>query len=245
MGLKDDDWEETEARAQRWVSKLAGDRLGEGLVRGAPRLLNMDIAQRVGYDNLLMRNMPRSAGDSDMKAWFVDQFLGPSAGMAFNTFQKVGKAIKDPSVSSIAGALPIPKGIRDAASAYQLGTAGKTNQKGRQVQEPLSYSGMLVQALGIQPGETAKQYEVGGGGRQAIKDQQAKNAHSDRMGTWLNASPADRPAAWKKIQAWNVGKTAKERITMSDLIKANNRRKKDEAKQKKHLAAIADTGEDD
>jgi hypothetical protein len=87
---------------------------------------------------------------------------------------------------------------------------------------------MLVRMLGFRPASEARQFEIGSGYEQRAKDKKGSE-HDKMMGTWLNVTaPGDRARAWEKIRVWNQGRPGKERIKMSDLLRAKKRRAKED-----------------
>jgi hypothetical protein len=229
--------DEFENDIQAWLSRSLGSVFGkapgkwtsEAIMRGAPRLIGVNLSGRVGLDSLVWGG---KIGNDTAESWWA-QAGRTAVGAGGSQLFDVGQGLHNHDWAKL---MPM-KFMSDIIKGYQNMTGGQRDlQSGKVWADPYGPYQALVQALGFQPAVRAEEFEPGGG---AYKRNQDKKAITDRRsmtGPWVNAiSPGERARAWDRIREWNKGKPAKERITMGDLQKAKKRAAQEDRKSKLEL----------
>lgn len=231
LGLSDDDWEDFEAKIQGFFNRIMGAGLSEALIHGAPRMIGMDLSARMGLDSLIFFGSPKDVNDvSKVKEWLLDSFAGAPVGVVTSLFS----AIANFSAGDYAKAwnnAPFPKQVLDVGKALYGASGNRKKPSGVEIPgSQLSAISAFYKALGFQPAQSARAFEYGGTGYNAKEKTKRQGQKTEKIREWVNASPAERPAVWKRIQEWNKGRDVKDRVTMSALQKAKARRVKDQKK---------------
>jgi hypothetical protein len=231
VGLSDDDWDDWEGGIQQWFNGLVGDDWSEAIMHGLPRMLGVDMSNSLGADNLLTMGVPKSTEKSDVAEWMLNIAIGAGGkvaqDMASNLLQ-----------GDIAGAIPWPKVIENFRKAYGLATEGTVNKEtGEKYEEPIGLGEAAWQAAGFQPASVARQWEVGGSGKQSKEKRQESHARTVLMGRWSNADPGDAQEIFRTdVAEWNRAHP-KERISYSDLIRSKRTRARQKQERKREREA--------
>ena len=121
-----------------------------------------DISGRVGLDKLLLPDIQEGLqGTRAVEAW-MSSALGPVAGIAVN----FGKGMQTMSDGKYARGLEeiLPAVLRAPIKAYRYGTEGNIDKTGVSINDEISASGVIGQAIGFSPSEARNAQE----GRSAI-----------------------------------------------------------------------------
>ena len=200
----EDDWEDYESGVQQFITGLMGGAGGEFLTRGLVRSMGIEVSNRIGYDAMILGQLPRErtrSGDGDVVRTagvrrarrHGRQHAARSAG---RDERQVGRgAEKSPRPSWLA--------IWSAPCA-----ATRRGGKARRVCKlQTEYTGMeaIWRALGFTPAREAESWEVG----TAAKYKQTKKANK-RLGElkneWARAeTTSEKQAAWEKIKELERG----------------------------------------
>ena len=227
-----DDWDKQKSDMELDLQKFFNyiglgsysEKTAEILMHGASRSFGIDTQSRLGNDNLFFFGDPKSVSGPDMLLWGANQMLGAPGQVAMDTYT----AYQTGDMSK----LPLPKLVKDFIKAQQSATVGRKSPSGATVYEKPSgwnVGNILRATTGIAPSAPQRQYEAGGS---FIKNKEKQAGKADRtkaLQTYLNAS--DKDAAWEKIKQFNKGKSGKDAISMSDIMKAKKRRETDARKQ--------------
>ena len=233
LGLSDD-WEQYEADVQRKLQQILGDRPAEVVMQGMPRLLGINLSNRVGFDSMLLFGSPKDAKANDVKAWLFDTIAGAPGGAISDGLKGVAAAVGGEQMDAVK-TLPLPKIMKDTLKAWQGWSEGKVDKKGKQLAPRLSVAEAAVKAFGIQPASEARQFEAGGSGREAKEERQTKQKRTELMSAWQMASGSARDRQWEKVRAWNAS-NPDYKISMSDLRRMDTRRRKENAESRREMA---------
>lgn len=211
-----DEWDDTMATLEKGLARLTNATTAEAVMRGLPRLLNLDIASRVGYDSLYLFGEPQEMNEAGFKAWAFDLAAGAPIGM----FTKLLQATSGGGWDKV----PMPKMVNDTIKAVGKFRTGD-----------FTASEAGIKAFGIQPGSASHKWETGEAGtafRVAKKEKAAKTERFDVMKQWLNIPPGPKQATARArimadvIRPYNKTVPTKERISVGDLYAAERNFKK-------------------
>jgi hypothetical protein len=177
----DDDDEPYDVKVawRNFLAGIFGPEMGEILAHGAFRGLSIDIANRVGEQDLL----PMSRLLTDRRKWedkskdWAMQALGSPVGMLANIVQG-GSLIAEGRVLD-GMKMAMPTAIKGPLEAYRMTTTGYTDASGNTLPMTPGASAILSQALGLTPAEKAEYTE-------------ARNAQQARKGDLVQAASALR-----------------------------------------------------
>jgi hypothetical protein len=225
LGLKEDDWEEDENQIQEWLASVTSEGFSEAVMRGAPRIANLDLSGSLGVDNLAMFGQPEEMSSEGIYEWLAKAAAGAVGG-------DVGKTLDAYRQGDYLGALPLPKVIKNLIDAQQLAFTGTTDKKtGEVYMEPVGVAEAVYKGLGFRTASEAREWEAGGGGYE--NKQEKKDFYERRilMGRWSNApSGTERARIWREdVREWNREHRDDPdmKIDMGDLQRSKKKRAKD------------------
>lgn len=220
-------YDDLEDELRQALAKYLGNRPAEMILKGLPRGVGFDLSSRVGLDSLLTFGGPRENTEKDVKAWLFDTIGGAPVGLAADWSKGISELLFGDPVKGIEKLVPV-KVIADSIRAYREGTEGKVTAAGRQTMQPTNIAEMGLRAFGLAPASVSRKAE-----RDRVFYSTQREGVQERqqmMGTWLNASKAERGRQWDKIRKWNEGKSEGQRITLDDLKRADKRRESEKSK---------------
>lgn len=205
MGMGDDDqpWDwETEYR--KWLADTFGKKAGEAVAHGLLRLLlNIDLASRVGLNDLWVRAPKKEAEGRDLvEAWMLT-LLGPVAGYVGN----IGTAAKAFDEGKYGRGLEamLPRMLASPLKAFRYESEGVRSWRGDDLGVKLDQGDIFATAIGFQPAHLAEMYE----GRAAVKglEHKLKARREELTNMWIAGRLAGDEAgvrdAWAQIQRFN------------------------------------------
>ena len=237
MGLSDEDWEEKEIGAQKWIAEMIGwvtgnkslgEALAEANVRGYTRLANIDTSNTFGADNLLLFGQPKDLDAEGVFAWLGKAVIGASGGMLFDS----GKALINGDMGDV---IPWPKLVQNVRKAIELKTQGTVHKEtGEQFHKPYSTYESVVKGLGFRPAEESRAFE-GGGASKGKAERKENKARRTLMAQWRNASPAEKQRIFREdIRQWNrEHRNPDDKIQMQDLLRSKRAKKAEEKRRKR------------
>ena len=235
-----DDWDETENAIQEWFESALKVALGEdtseaaaeAIVRGAPRLFNIDLHQRMA-NHLLTFGEPRGEHKNDFKGWLFDMATGAPSGMGSDVFEAYSKG-------DWYNIPPWPKFIKDIMKAYELYNEGTVGPEGQQYAEPIGLGEAIGQGLGFKPASSARQWEPGGSATLSKQKGETTTERQKLMARWRSQETgADKGEFFRNEirDKWNrEHKNPRDRIDMGDLQKSIRTQKQRERERKKEMA---------
>ncbi len=241
-GLTSTGWSDVENKVRETATNYFGKTGGELLTKGLPRALGFDLSSRVGLDSLSSFAEPKSNKDSDVKSWMFDTLAGAPVALVGDWVRGMN-ALTAGEFTKAAELLVPMKFAADSIKAYRLSTEGKKGSTGKETMEPYSFREAATRAIGFTPAREAEE-----GAKRSAFYRNSKQDTADRsalMTSWVTAKPAEKLDAWKKIQSFNKNKAREEQISMSDLTRAADRRRKegDEIKTTKRDKRYLDVAE--
>ncbi len=208
---------------REFLAENLGPTVGELISRGLPHALGIDIHRRVGLNDMLAVPELQSFDGKGFLKVIATAMTGAAGEDAASIAGGVGKVMHGDWAGGIKDMAP--RVIRDVVKAGALASDGVVDPRGKAVlpAERLGAGDYVAQALGFQPAVVSEARE----GRNAVREslQEAKDGRNTLTRQWLDASPGDRAAVNQEIQAFNAAHPA-ERITMGQLLKQANDRKK-------------------
>lgn len=226
------EWDRMMNLVQGSLAGTVGKGTAEVIMRGLPRMLGIDLSNRINLSSLALFGDPKDQKTDSLKSWLFDLFAGAPTSMVLNSIDAMKKG-------DLVGAVPGPKIIKDVLGAFKGSTEGKIVESGRQVSKPFSPTEAVTKALGLRTAREAEQWEYGGSGFQSKEDKRIKDDRSALANAWHKADTLKdtdgKAAAWKKIQAWNK-EHPDQIIKMEQLTKAKERRASEDKKMAKKLA---------
>jgi hypothetical protein len=119
------------------------------------KLLNLDIASRTGFANLIWREDPRRVSEVGLLQYTAEQTLGPS----FSYFLNVNRGIGDMNNGNIYRGLEqmMPAFLRNPMKALRYGTEGALTRKGAEISE-LNGLDAFLQIFGFTNEDLSLQY---------------------------------------------------------------------------------------
>jgi hypothetical protein len=209
-----------------FLASTFGPEMGEVISRGLPHALGMDLHRRVGLANLL--EVPEMDGFNKKGAAQV--LLGLTTGATgenlANLVDGAGKFMNGDVGGFLHTAIPRP--FRDAYKGIELATQGVKDTTGKVILPPekLGAGAAIAQAVGIQPAAVSEFREGRAAVLEAREEQRAE--HTRLAQRWLAAAPEDRAAVMSEIRTFNADpRNMAARITMDQLIKAQQQQRKD------------------
>jgi len=223
-----DDWEEDEVKMQQafgnaveWAtgSDAAGDAISEMLFRGSSRAIDLDLSGAMGANNLFLFGQPKEWNEDSVYAYMAKTFVGAPGDVLFDAAKAV--------INHDVGEFPWPKLIQNMRDAIGLMNDGIVNKRtGEQYAKPPGLEESVYKALGLRAASESRQFE-GGTGTEAKRKRAMQGDRRDIMEKWSFAAPGERARIWKEeVRAWNSEHKGKERITMDNLVRSRETRKK-------------------
>ena len=223
-GLTSVGWNDVENKVREQATNWFGKTGGEIATRGLPRLIGVDLSSRVGLDSLSSFGEPKSNKDSDVKSWMFDTLAGAPTALVSDWVKGMNNLWAGNFTKAGEQLVPM-KFAADAIKAYRLSTEGKKGSSGKETMKPYSPIEAAVRAAGFTPAREAEE----GAKRSAFYSNQKRDSEERTALTsaWVSAKPTEKMTAWKNVQAFNRGKPRDQQITMSDLTRAADRRRKE------------------
>ncbi len=225
-GLTMEDFEEWERElAVSVFGDTAGEMITNGVLRGLPGGLSMDLSGRMGMQSYLTFGEPKNSEEGSIWSWIGETVGGAPGGMIMDMMKGAGHIANGDVTKGMAMAVPV-KIIKDGIKAYQGLTEGKTSKSGRQTMEEMSYPEAAMKLFGITPGRAAE--------NQAAASSYYRNTgrlreeRSGLMDNWATATPSQRTKLWAKIQKWNKDQDPASRLSYSQLASYLRRRNDEE-----------------
>ncbi len=155
-----DDPRDFEAEFAANIMKHFGPDIGAMILKGVPgKLLNLDIASRVGMADFLIRTRDSNKEGRDAGLEWLAALFGASASTVLNGFDGV-KMITE---GNVARGLEImaPKAVKDLMQAYRFADEGLESRKGNTVLErdKLTAWDIGAKAMGFTSGRISETYE--------------------------------------------------------------------------------------
>lgn len=225
-GFSYDDFEDL---IRRTVAGIFGVKGGEVLTRGIYRLIDIEVANRMGLDSLLTFGQPRSQSQQDLKAWLFDTAGGAPVGTVMSQIASLNTLIGAKSGDDYLKALEqsmAPKAITDITKAYRGYTIGKESASGRQTLEPYTLTEAAAKAVGFTPAREYEQQRLRASVTDKDKQQQSERTKFNQQ--WYKAGPAERAKLWGQIEKWNQDRPKEARITRTSLDAYVKRRNTEE-----------------
>lgn len=223
-GLTDTGWNEVENAVREQTANWFGKTGGEIVAKGLPRAFGVDLSTRVGLDSVTSFGEPKSNKDTDVKSWLFDTLAGAPAALV-SDWIKGANALTAGDFTTASEKLVPMKFAADLIKAYKLSTEGKKGSTGKETLAPYNAREAITRAMGFTPAREAEE----GAKRSAYYSAQ-KRYTEERSGlitAWVSAKPQNKFDAWKRIQNYNRGRPANEQISMSDLTRAADRRRRE------------------
>jgi len=216
---------ESDVRAM--TARVFGKKGGEIASRGVFRGAGIEVSNRMGWDNLLTYNQPKSQKAGDIKAWLWDTMAGAPAGYIIDQFAAGQALMKGDISTAIQKASPI-RAVSDIAKAYSGAAGPKLSPTGVKQHAALTPYQTGLRALGLTPSVTA---EDGSMRSQVADDSKKLNASRGALiNDWINGVGAKKVAAQRAVQQWNKGQPEDTQISAKDLASAAKRRADGEIK---------------
>jgi hypothetical protein len=137
------------------------------------KILNLDIASRTGFANLIWREDPRRISEVGLIQYVLEQGLGPS----FSIGLSATRGITDMGRGNIYRGFEqmVPAFARNPLKAFRYGTEGALNRKGAEIY-PLSAVDGFFQIFGFTNEDLALQYARNQSMKQAEKNYNARRS---------------------------------------------------------------------
>lgn len=223
-GLTDTGWNEVENAVREQTANWFGKTGGEIITKGLPRAFGVDLSARVGLDSVTSFGEPKSNKDTDVKSWLFDTLAGAPAALV-SDWIKGANALTAGDFTTASEKLVPMKFAADLIKAYKLSTEGKKGSTGKETLAPYNAREAITRAMGFTPAREAEE----GAKRSAFYSAQKRSTEerSALVTAWVSAKPQNKFDAWKKIQSFNKGRPRDQQITMNELTRAADRRRKE------------------
>lgn len=214
----DDDDRSGEASFRLGMTEALGKTGADLMATGPMNLVtNLSIAGRTGINDLWWREPNKDVSGDDLSWHYVQQILGPVAGIGINLVRGTGKVASGDVQRGVEMALPVS--IRNVSKAYRQATEGEQTNKGDIILDDIPAWNIAMQAIGFGNAQMADIYEARGyikGKEERIGKQRSKlltryylakkDGDSEEVETVLN-----------DIRAFNTTHHPTERITGKSL----------------------------
>ncbi|MBN2760868.1 MAG: PLxRFG domain-containing protein [Rhodobacteraceae bacterium] len=151
--------DEAEEEVKEAIVNLLGRDLGGALLKGVPgHATGVDLSSRMGMPELWFRRPDRQQEGQDLYNHWLEQLLGPAAGIVGNQFRAYQAMKEGEWVKGFETA--VPKAIRDVSRSIRYSQEGVTTWNGNPIIEDVSPTEALTQALGFTPARVSERYEV-------------------------------------------------------------------------------------
>jgi hypothetical protein len=137
------------------------------------KLLNLDIASRTGFANLIWREDPRRISEVGLLQYVAEQGLGP----AFSYGLSVNRGLQDMGQGNIYRGLEqmAPAFVRNPLKGFRYATEGALNRKGAEIVPLNPYDGFM-QIFGFTNEDLSLQYARNQSMKQAEKNYNARRS---------------------------------------------------------------------
>ena len=138
-------------------------------------LTGVDIAQRTGFGDLILRDDSRTKAELGPVRYYVEQLLGAPMGVASNTdrgFRMINEGYWERGLEAMA-----PSAIRNAFKANRYAIEGATTLKGDPILDDISMTESLFQLAGFSPTRLAEVFARRGAAKeveQAIQNRKRR-----------------------------------------------------------------------
>ena len=156
--MGDDDPDEMDAEVRRYMAEMFGNTWGEVISRGAFRLANIDISQRVSASELILRKPDKDTeGDSRTLDW-MEAILGYSVGQIATMASGLSMMADGHVERGIEKIVPV-KALRDAMQAGRYLNEGVETLRGDKIIDEVTNYENILKLMGFTPGRVAEAYE--------------------------------------------------------------------------------------
>jgi hypothetical protein len=201
-----------EAAVRRIAASVLGPTVGAAVSEGIPHALGVSLRSRVGLDNLLLGRVPRSFSAETTKSALFDLIAGAPGAAVASPFRAYDKLLDGDMMAAAEGLLPV-KFLADLVRAGGLAANGITDKHGTQI-VPASLGDVMSRAVGFRSAHEADIRMARAAIQGAVRERSADRAEALlRIG---QAQPGERLTL---LADFNKGRTAADRITMSDVIR--------------------------
>ena len=156
--MGDDDPDEMDAEVRRYMADMFGNTWGEVISRGAFRMANIDISQRVSASELILRKPDKdTAGDSRTLDW-IEAILGYSVGQIATMASGLSMMADGHVERGVEKIVPV-KALRDAMQAGRYLNEGVETLRGDKIIDEVTNYENILKLMGFTPGRVAEAYE--------------------------------------------------------------------------------------
>lgn len=217
LGLTDFTYQDFEENAREVATKVFGKAGGEALMRGAPRLIGVDVSSRMSLADLITFGSPQSAKSEDLKTWLFDTMAGAPAGLIFQQIEAAQSLAAGDVRAAAEKAIPL-KAARDINQAITRSLAPQTNKFGKETVSNYSAGEAALRAIGFKPAREAETQEM----RRAVGSNTYAytQKRAELIRNWVNADPKNRAKQMIAIDKFNRGLPANAQVSRADLYKA-------------------------
>lgn len=143
---------------RNFLADTVGQTAGETLSHGVGNAMGVELAARVGLDNLWLREPNRELEGRDTVKYWMEQLLGPIGGIALS----MGTAADLWQEGHYAKALEstVPKFARDGLRAIRYAQDGAQTLRGDPLVDEFSLPQLAFQLLGLSPSELSERYDA-------------------------------------------------------------------------------------
>lgn len=213
VGLTGMTWSDVEDKIRHEAASVFGNKAGEVITRGLPRLLNIDLG-RAGLDSVTSFGEPKANKEADVKSWLFDSLAGPVVALGGDWLKGINQIANGDFEKAAESLIPL-KAASDSLRAYRQATEGKKSAAGRQTMTPYTPTETALRVLGFGSGREAETGAASGAYyRQSARQKEERTA---MVSAWTKAAPAEKSKAWAAVQKWNRDQPAEVRITPKEL----------------------------
>ncbi|MDO4672284.1 MAG: PLxRFG domain-containing protein, partial [Porphyromonadaceae bacterium] len=178
---------------------------------------DLSIASRTGINDLWWREPNKDVTGDDLSWHYVQQILGPVAGIGINLVRGTGKIGSGDVQRGIEMVLPVS--IRNVSKAYRQAIEGEQTSKGDIILDDISAWNIAMQALGFGSAQMADIYDARGyikGKEERISKQRSKLLTRYYLAK-KDGNSEEVEAVLNDIRAFNATHHPTERITGKSL----------------------------
>lgn len=213
-----------EREVRKQMAKMFGTKGGEVVSRGLPRLIGIDLSNRIGLDNLLTFGMPDSDKSKDWWNFIGQKAAGAPGSYAADLVKSGAAAINRDGGKALELAIPF-KSVADTFKAWEKYREAPKTPGGYQKQSQYTLGDVAKRVVGFTPAKEAEELER----RKAISSQVQDITHERNtlMQKYSQAKTgADRAKALIAIEKFNRGRGSETQITQKDRMNAEARAKR-------------------
>ena len=206
--------------AENFMSEDAAKATAETVMRGAPRLANVDLSGRVGAGEIfpLAREVGRGKEGKELFFEQLASAAGPFGGFIANAYEAKKKMDQGQVGAAIATASP--RAMRDLLNGYLMATKGVRTGSGYDTGFEPTQTEVFLKTIGLQPARLAEFQEARGTIIKQQKEQRSQRTLLKKL--WVMArEDGDREEAKdieERIQVYNRSHP-KARLSKADLYK--------------------------